>query len=467
MRDRRAGIRHGGKLKAAALLAMLLLAVAPAYAQGKSGSLGVLKSWIEKQIFGKDTPAAEAPAAGEPTGALPGTDSAAGPPSAPDVAAPAAGASPDDGASQAPPLGATGDSVLRGSADIGGAPGPSEPLPELPAVETAAPTTLDGEAPAATVETEDSMPAIPPAEAAKPEPLRFAALAGQSVEKTMALVGPIADDLGKLLDRPVEFLAFPSYGAMIDAQVERRVDGGFYSSAAFALADARCGCLEPLVAPRAFDGTLAYHAIIVVRANSGIRSLADLAGKTVAVGAADSVGARRMQLAGLMAEGVDPAATFGSFVEAGSAEAAVRLVAAHGADAAFAWSSLAGHLEDGYSRGTLTNLVADGAVAMGDLAIVWRSPAIEHGPFALMRTLDEASKIKIQTYLVALVTANPNAYDGLNPFYGGGYAPVDPQDYSGIEILAAQDVDALKIPETAPPLPAPVSLPADEAPPAQ
>ena len=136
----------------------------------------------------------------------------------------------------------------------------------------------------------------------------------------MALVGPIADDLGNLLERPVEFLPFPSYAAMIDAQVERRIDGGFFSAAAFALADARCGCLEPLVAPRAFDGTLAYHAIIVARAGSGIASVADLAGKSVAVGAQDSLGARRMQLAGLMAEGVDPAATFGAVVETDSAE---------------------------------------------------------------------------------------------------------------------------------------------------
>ena len=31
----------------------------------------------------------------------------------------------------------------------------------------------------------------------------------------------------------------------------------------------------------------------------------------------------------------------------------------------------------------------------------------------------------------------------LDPFYGGGYAPVDPQDYCGLETLLAQDVDAL------------------------
>jgi ABC-type phosphate/phosphonate transport system substrate-binding protein len=84
---------------------------------------------------------------------------------------------------------------------------------------------------------------------------------------------------------------------------------------------------------------------------------------------------------------------------------------------------------------------------MDRIVIVWRSPAIEHGPFALLRTIDEADKAKIESYLVALMTARPAAYDGLNPFYGGGYAPVDPADYAGLAMLAAQDADASRMPE--------------------
>ena len=145
---------------------------------------------------------------------------------------------------------------------------------------------------------------------------------------------------------------------MIDAQVERRIDGGFYSAAAFAAADSRCGCLEPLVAPRASDGTLAYHAIIVARAGSGIalgrRSCGqDRRGRRGGFDRRAPHAARRADGGGLR-----PAATFGAVVEVDSAEEAVRLVAAGRADAAFAWSSLAGRVEDGYSRGTLTDLVA-------------------------------------------------------------------------------------------------------------
>ena len=64
----------------------------------------------------------------------------------------------------------------------------------------------------------------------------------------------------------------------------------------------------------------------------------------------------------------------------------------------------------------------------------------------MLRTLPEADKQKIESYLLALSAGNPDAYDMLDPLYGGGYASVDPQDYSGLKALLARDVDALRLP---------------------
>ena len=76
---------------------------------------------------------------------------------------------------------------------------------------------------------------------------------------------------------------------------------------------------------------------------------------------------------------------------------------------------------------------------MDRLAVIWSSPPIAHGPFAVMRALPEEDKGKIENYLVALSAGDPAAYDMLDPFYGGGYAPVDPQDYTGLETLLAEN----------------------------
>lgn len=405
--------------------------VPAASAQSADDLMRWLRPWVERQVFG-DRAAEEEPAEDEaPAEDAAASGEAAAPdsmPAADEDAAGAGAAETDavDGAAAADDSGATADASDR------------EPAQEADGTVTGA------------VEPTGELAPAPQEE--RPLPLRFAVIAGASVSDTMAAVAPIAEEISAIVGRPVEFLPMATYGAMIDAQVERRVDGGFFTASAFAFAESRCRCLDPLVAPRATDGTFAYYAIIVARNGSGIESALDLEGRTVAIGAADSLGARRMQLAGLMASGLDLASFFGGVIEAGSAMDAVRLVREGRADAAFAWSSLegapdvAGGAAGRYSRGTLSRLAAAGEIVMDRYAIVWRSAPITHGPFAVLETLSEEEKDRISSFFVALEAARPATYDLLNPFYGGGYAPVDPQDYSGLSALTAHNVDALDLP---------------------
>ncbi len=410
---------HAGA--AAVLLSLLPLAPA-AQAQSAEDLMRLLEPWLKEQLFGKQSPEAEPEdSVGEPgeaeTGETEIGEAETGEPPEGEVAS-----APDDDAG-----------TEAGAADETDAAAVEPEAP--PGAERAARDAFQAPAP---------LPE-PPADPGPP-PLRFAVIAGYSAAETIATVGPVIEEIGSLLGRPVELLPMSSYTAMIDAQVERRIDGGFYTASAFVLAQSRCQCLEPIVAPRAFDGTLAYHAVIVAEAGSDVASLLDLEGRTIAVGAGDSVGARRVQLAELMRSGIDPASFFGGVVEVSSANDGVRLLMDGAVDAAFAWSSLSGEVESGYTRGTLTHLVTEEEVAMRDLAIVWRSPPITHGPFAVLSDMSEGDKDRIGSFLLALEGTHPIAYDVLNPFYGGGYAPVDLEDYSGLERLAAQDVEALRLP---------------------
>lgn len=293
----------------------------------------------------------------------------------------------------------------------------------------------EGEASAVPPPGDDAIPQAEPIL----QPLRLGVIGGSDPAAMIRAVEPWTGKLGRLLGRTVEILPMSSYGAMIDAQALERIDGGFYSAAAFSAAQARCACLEPIVAPAAFDGSVAYHAIIVARRDSGISSIADLRGRTIVSGAIDSIGSRRLQLAALIAEGVDVEGDLNPVRNAGSAEEAVRIVAGAGADAAFAWSSLSGDLVTGYSRGTLTDLVARGEIAMNELAIIWSSPAITHGPVALRRSLPHADVAAIEAGLLELEGLAPLAYDVLNPFYSGGYVSVGAEDFDGLAAIYAQD----------------------------
>jgi phosphonate transport system substrate-binding protein len=346
-------------------------------------------------------------------------------------------------------------------------PAPPEPAP-TPALTNSgslAPAEPISELPAEAEDAHEAGEDAPAAEEAEPEPsiLRLGVIAGPDVMATMTAIEPMREDLRQILGRAVQFLPVSSYDAMIDAQMQLRIDGGFYSAGAFAVAEAQCNCLEPIVAPAAADGTLAYHAIIVARSDSGLASAADLDGRIVATGAADSIGGRRMQLASLLAEGVDPS-RFGALRAVASPEEAVLMVAEGAVDAAFAWSSLSGDMSTGYSRGTFTDLVARGAISMSDIAVIWRSPALAHGPFAVISSLAEEEKRKIEAYLLTLSDTVPAAYDRLSPYYGGGYVAVEPGDYDSLQVLAGEDVDAIQwsvaVPESGDPVGSPKGEPA-------
>jgi len=62
------------------------------------------------------------------------------------------------------------------------------------------------------------------------------------------------------------------------------------------------------------------------------------------------------------------------------------------------------------------------------------------------RSLPEPEKAAIEAVLLDLETTAPTAYDALSPFYEGGFNPVDPEDYAGIELLTKHDPDTLRLP---------------------
>ena len=279
-------------------------------------------------------------------------------------------------------------------------------------------------------------------------PLRLGVVPSGQAAATIAALQPLRDSLAAKLGRPVEILPIVTYSALIDAQTLQRIDGGLFTASAYAAAEAMCHCLEPLATPAAEDGSAAYQALIVVRPESGITAAAGLQGKVVATAGPGSVGGRRMQLAGLMAEGLDVKTLFGTVRTMPSAIDAVRLVLQGEADAAFAWGPVGQGAGDA-GQGTLAQLAATGELGPSALNVIWRSPAIEHGPFAVAKTLPEDTKAVIRDVLVGLAAAAPDVYDTLSPIYGGGFVAVEPSAYKGVALLAEQNIDAALPPATA------------------
>jgi phosphonate transport system substrate-binding protein len=250
--------------------------------------------------------------------------------------------------------------------------------------------------------------------------IRIGMIAGADVTASRGRAEPFRAYLEQALDDDVELFFANDYAALIAGQLTGRFHAAFLSATAFAAANLTCNaCLEPAAIPTTFDGEEGFYSILVVPAGSGIADATGLPGARLAVSAPDSVAGRLLPLALFAEVGIDVSAI--ELVAIDSPDAAIELMLAGGADAALAWSSLAGDQATGYSRGVLRQLVDEGRVAMADLRVAWTSPLIPYGPLAVRTDLPAEMRAELSAAMVAMAAADPDALLAVNGALGGAF----------------------------------------------
>ena len=119
-----------------------------------------------------------------------------------------------------------------------------------------------------------------PCFAADQEPLRIMFIAYQSPDQLIEDVGPVIDYLEKTLGRKVEHFAATDYAAIVEALRAERADIGFMGPLQYVLAHQEADAYPIL--GEVYKGSPSYVSRIFVRKDSGIKTLADLRGKTIA-----------------------------------------------------------------------------------------------------------------------------------------------------------------------------------------
>ncbi len=237
------------------------------------------------------------------------------------------------------------------------------------------------------------------------------------------------------IELPVEIVAFPHYGVLIDAHAAGRTDYAIHTALSYVATVLNCRCVEPVAAPLAADGARGFHAVLIARSGSGIDSLSDLAGVRLALSGGDSVAGHLAPLHALEGEGLDPDADLAAIVTAADPEDALTMLFTDEADVAAAWSSLQGERTGGYSFGVLATMVAAGSLAMDQIGVVWQSPLIPFGPHAVRSDLPPELKILLLDALSSVGIEAPEILDDVDRSTngGGGFARVEPGDYAFIE----------------------------------
>ena len=121
-------------------------------------------------------------------------------------------------------------------------------------------------------------PPPPPARAA----LRIGLISERDIFAQRAHYRKLADYLGGRLGRPIELVTLNSYQAILGDFAHGRVDAAFLGSFVAVLSNDRLG-IRPLVRPVGRQGPARYCGVIIVPENSPIRTVDDLAGRSIAM----------------------------------------------------------------------------------------------------------------------------------------------------------------------------------------
>jgi phosphonate transport system substrate-binding protein len=211
----------------------------------------------------------------------------------------------------------------------------------------------------------------------------------------------------------------------------RHIEMASMSPAAYAAAwlDSN-GNVEPILVTQEADGSTSYVAVMYVRADSGITSLEQMRGKSMAWADPNSASGYLIPRAALRAAGISPESFFGRTGFAGGHEQAVIAVLGRQFDAGVTWASGIGDVTQGYSRGNLRAMVDKGLLNMADLRIIWRSGPIQNGPIVLRKDTPEAFKQDMKAFHLALPATHPDIHRAVERGNTIGWVPTQHEDYA-------------------------------------
>lgn len=120
--------------------------------------------------------------------------------------------------------------------------------------------------------------AAPQPDQAAPPPLVIGVLPEQDIFQQLRRFQPLVECLVHRTGRKIEIKVLSRYGNVVQNFRDGKLDGAFFGSFTYVLAQRKMG-LRVLARPESLDGRSTYHGLLVARADSGIRGLAEMKGK--------------------------------------------------------------------------------------------------------------------------------------------------------------------------------------------
>jgi len=154
--------------------------------------------------------------------------------------------------------------------------------------------------------------------------LRVGFVPAENAQQVIQNAQPIVDILQKRLSMEVQPFVATDYTGVIEALRGNKLDIAFLTPASYVLAKSEANVKVVLKSER--KGSPFYYAAIITRADSGIKKLEDLRGKTFAFGDPLSTSANVFPRKMLREHGIDPVRDFKQILNSGGHDATVLAV---------------------------------------------------------------------------------------------------------------------------------------------
>lgn len=188
--------------------------------------------------------------------------------------------------------------------------------------------------------------------------------------------------------------------------------------------------VEPLYTTMQIDGSLGYYSVMYTLADSGITSLTEMEGRTLAFADPNSTSGYLVPSFELVEELGGPLeGYFGETGFGGGHEQAVVAVLQGQYDAGVTWTSGVGDINQGYSRGNLRSMVDRGMLDMNEIQIIWQSNLITNGPRVIRSDLPQELKDLVMGAMMQLQTLDRECFDAINDGESMGYWPINHDFY--------------------------------------
>ncbi|MEC5398096.1 phosphonate ABC transporter substrate-binding protein [Uliginosibacterium sp. H1] len=219
--------------------------------------------------------------------------------------------------------------------------------------------------------------------AAAVEPLTIGLIPAEDAQAMLESSKQVLDALEKQLGVPVKPFVATDYNGVIEALRSKKLDVAYLGPFSYVMATTVANVEAFAVAVTKKTGQSSYKSQVIVRADSGINSVAELKGRTFAFVDPSSTSGHLFPKAGLLGAGHDPDKLFSRVVFSGSHDASILSVVNKKVEAAAVADRI------------LNAAIAKGQVKKEDLKVIWSSSAIPESPMVWRKDLDPAMKEKI------------------------------------------------------------------------